>query len=260
MRPDSAASWPAGSKGLSVPAACGPVIWRSSAVRRGIAAVSAAIRPRCDSVSARSCGCVRSSAICGSGCSSDEKAGRSTASACGVCIASRAAVAPAGAAILADLRMPGALEALDAILQGVDGGPLTAPEAIEQLLSPPAGRDALQSPAGREAAPRFRLHLSAVRREQIESLHELGFVERRENVIFLGPPGVAKTHLAISLASATAQSGRRVYYGTFADLITSLEEAQAAGRLHARLKILRALDGHACVDARGAVVSAADLG
>jgi hypothetical protein len=37
--------------------------------------------------------------------------------------------------ILADLRMPGALEALDAILQGVDGGTLTAPEAIEQLLA-----------------------------------------------------------------------------------------------------------------------------
>ena len=37
--------------------------------------------------------------------------------------------------ILADLRMPGALEALDAILQGVDGGTLTATEAIEQLLA-----------------------------------------------------------------------------------------------------------------------------
>jgi DNA replication protein DnaC len=53
----------------------------------------------------------------------------------------------------------------------------------------------------------------------MESLHELGFVERRENVIFLGPPGVGKTHLAISLAIAAAQSGRRVYYGTLADLI-----------------------------------------
>src|SRR4051812_49264271 len=77
-----------------------------------------------------------------------------------------------------------------------------------------------------------------MRREQIESLHELGFLERRENVIFLGPPGVGKTHLAISLAIAAAQSGRRVYYGTLADLITSLEEAQAAGRLQARLNVL----------------------
>jgi DNA replication protein DnaC len=54
----------------------------------------------------------------------------------------------------------------------------------------------------------------SLRRDQMESLHELGFVERREHVVFLGPPGVGKTHLAISLAIAAAQSGRRVYYGT----------------------------------------------
>jgi DNA replication protein DnaC len=78
----------------------------------------------------------------------------------------------------------------------------------------------------------------SLRREQMESLHELGFVERRENVVFLGPPGVGKTHLAISLAIAAAQSGRRVYYGTLADLIASLEEAQAAGRLQVRFKVL----------------------
>ncbi len=74
--------------------------------------------------------------------------------------------------------------------------------------------------------------------EQIDSLHELGFLERKENVIFFGPPGVGKTHLAISLAIAAAQSGRRVYYGTLADIITSLEEAKAAGRLTHRLKTL----------------------
>jgi DNA replication protein DnaC len=78
----------------------------------------------------------------------------------------------------------------------------------------------------------------SIKREQIDSLHELGFLERKENVIFLGPPGVGKTHLAISLAIAAAQSGRRVYYGTLADLITSLEEAQAAGQLQHRLKVL----------------------
>ena len=44
--------------------------------------------------------------------------------------------------------------------------------------------------------------------------------------------------MAISLAIAAAQSGRRVYYGTLADLITSLEEAQQAGHLTQRLKTL----------------------
>jgi DNA replication protein DnaC len=74
--------------------------------------------------------------------------------------------------------------------------------------------------------------------EQIEALHELGFLERKENVVFLGPPGVGTTHLAISLAIAAAEHGRRVYYGTLADLIGSLEEAKAAGRLTHRLKTL----------------------
>ena len=50
--------------------------------------------------------------------------------------------------------------------------------------------------------------------------------------------GAGKTHLAISLAIAAAQRGRRVYYGTLVDLITSLEEAQAAGQLARRLAVL----------------------
>jgi DNA replication protein DnaC len=44
--------------------------------------------------------------------------------------------------------------------------------------------------------------------------------------------------LAIGLAIAAAQHGRRVYYGTLADLITSLEEAHAAGKLLHRMKTL----------------------
>ena len=78
----------------------------------------------------------------------------------------------------------------------------------------------------------------SIKREQVESLHELGFLDRQENVILLGPPGVGKTHLAISLAIAAAQSGRRVYYGTLAGLIESLTEAKAAGNLSRRLRVL----------------------
>ncbi len=150
--------------------------------------------------------------------------------------------------MLADLKMPGALEALDEILQGVDGGRLTAGEALERLLS---AQITLRNRRRLEAAMRSS-RLPAVKtlqefdftfqpsinRQQIESLHELGFLERRENVILLGPPGVGKTHLAISLAMAAAEKGRRVYYGTLSDLVTSLEEAQAAGQLVQRLKVL----------------------
>jgi DNA replication protein DnaC len=151
-------------------------------------------------------------------------------------------------AMLADLKMPGSLEELDPILQQVDSAKLTAGEAMEALL---AAQITLRNNRRLQAAMRssrlpaiktveefdFSFQPS-IRREQIDSLQELGFVERRENVVFLGPPGVGKTHLAIGLAIAAAQSGRRVYYGTLADLINSLEEAQASGRLQQRLKVL----------------------
>ena len=149
---------------------------------------------------------------------------------------------------LADLKMPGALEALDDILAGVDGGTLQSPAAIEALLG---AQIALRNNRRLQAAMRSsRLPIvktlrdfdftfqPSVKREQLESLHTLGFLERRENVVFLGPPGVGKTHLAISLAVAAAESGRRVYYGTLGDLIASLEEAQLAGRLLHRMKTL----------------------
>lgn len=152
------------------------------------------------------------------------------------------------AAQLADLKMPGALEALDDVLAGIEGGATTGAAAIEHLL---AAQIALRNSRRLEAAMRssrlpyvrtladfdFAFQPS-IKREQIDALHELGFLERQENVVFLGPPGVGKTHLAISLAIRAAESGRKIYFGTLTDLVDSLEEAKAAGRLDRRLKTL----------------------
>jgi DNA replication protein DnaC len=151
-------------------------------------------------------------------------------------------------AMLADLKLPGSLEAVDEVLRDADGGTLTAAEAIERLLGAQISlrnNRRLQTAMRASRLPAVKTLVDfdfsfqpSIKREQIESLHELGFVERKENVVLLGPPGVGKTHLAVSLAIAAAQSGRRVYYGTLAELITSLEEAQAAGRLARRLATL----------------------
>lgn len=66
-------------------------------------------------------------------------------------------------------------------------------------------------------------------RSRLADLKMPGALERREDVIFLGPPGLGKTYGAITLPIAAAQHGRRVHYGTLADLTTSLQEAQAPG-------------------------------
>jgi DNA replication protein DnaC len=148
---------------------------------------------------------------------------------------------------LADLKMPGSLEGLDAVLSQVDSG-LGAAEAISAVLGSQitlrnnrrlqAAMRSSRLPAVKTLSDFDFSFQPSLKREQIESLATLGFVERKENVVFLGPPGVGKTHLAIGLAIAAAQHGRRVYYGTLADLITSLEEAHAAGKLLHRMKTL----------------------
>ena len=147
-------------------------------------------------------------------------------------------------AMLADLKMPGALEAVDGILAQADSGAATAGEAIEQLLHAQialrnnrrlqTAMRASRLPAVKTLAQFDFAFQPSIKREQIESLHELGFLDRRENMIFLGPPGVGKTHLAI----AAAESGRRVYYGTLAGLIESLVDAKVAGQLSRRLRVL----------------------
>lgn len=59
----------------------------------------------------------------------------------------------------------------------------------------------------------------SLRREQIESLHELGFVERAGDRHFLGPPGVGQDAPGDQLGNRRGrQSGGRVYYGTLAEL------------------------------------------
>ena len=150
--------------------------------------------------------------------------------------------------MLADLKLLGALEAVDEILADADGGGLAAGEAVERLLHAQItlrNNRRLQTAMRSSRLPAIKTleqfdfaFQPSIQREQIESLHELGFLSRQENVIFLGPPGVGKTHLAISLAIAAAESGRRVYYGTLVNLIESLEQAKAAGQLARRLRVL----------------------
>ncbi len=104
-------------------------------------------------------------------------------------------------AMLADLKMPGALEAVDGILAQADSGAATAGEAIEQLLDAQialrnnrrlqTAMRASRLPAVKTLGQFDFAFQPSIKREQIESLHELGFLDRRENVIFLGPPSRA---------------------------------------------------------------------
>ena len=58
----------------------------------------------------------------------------------------------------------------------------------------------------------------------VMELFDLTFLSKKENVLFLGPPGVGKTHLAISLAIKACHHGFKVYFTTMDTLIRKLKE------------------------------------
>jgi len=58
----------------------------------------------------------------------------------------------------------------------------------------------------------------------VMSLFDLDFIGKKENVIFLGPPGVGKTHLATALAIKACYSGISIYFTTMADIIGKLKQ------------------------------------
>lgn len=68
-------------------------------------------------------------------------------------------------------------------------------------------------------------------RAQIQELASLGFVERAENVVLLGPSGTGKTHLAIAFGLLAASKGWKVRFTSAADLVMALEAAQRQGRM-----------------------------
>ena len=78
----------------------------------------------------------------------------------------------------------------------------------------------------------------SIDQSQIRELRTLRFVHEAGNVVFLGPPGVGKTHLAIALTVEAVRAGFSAQYITAHDLISDLGKAAREGRLDRRLRSL----------------------
>jgi DNA replication protein DnaC len=149
---------------------------------------------------------------------------------------------------LVALRMPRALEVLDATVRRIEQGEIDGIEALDQLLVEEltirenrrvktalvmARLNTIKTLAGFDFS--FQPSLD---RNRVLALAELTFIDRAEVVHLLGPPGTGKSHLAVALAVEAVKAGRSVAFATLADLIASLAKAERDGSLRERLRYL----------------------
>lgn len=73
-------------------------------------------------------------------------------------------------------------------------------------------------------------------KKQILGYQSLSFIERKENIVFLGPSGVGKSHLAMSLGHQAISKGLKTRFITAADLMLQLSAAKSQGKLDHYLK------------------------
>ena len=149
---------------------------------------------------------------------------------------------------LVALKMPRALEMLDATLRRVEQGEVTWIEALDQLLI-----EELTLRDNRRVSTALRMsRLTTVKtlagfdfafqpsldRNRILALAELKFIDRTEVVHLLGPPGTGKSHLATALAVEAVKAGKSVAFATLAEIVTALAKAEREGTLRERLRFL----------------------
>ena len=73
-------------------------------------------------------------------------------------------------------------------------------------------------------------------RKVVRELAGVSFIERTENVVLLGPPGVGKTHLAIALGVKAVEAGYSVLFLTLESLMGRLVRARHENRLDRTLQ------------------------
>jgi DNA replication protein DnaC len=97
-------------------------------------------------------------------------------------------------------------------------------------------------PVVRELADFDFSALPGLNKALILDLAQGDYLRQHQSIIFIGNPGLGKTHLAIALARAACRQGRRVHFWTAAGLVGELLQAQDEHRLHRLIASTRKLD------------------
>jgi len=149
---------------------------------------------------------------------------------------------------LVSLKMKNTLEILDNYLERALKDDLNIVEVLDHILSEEAAnkrRRAYETqlmtsgfPLKKELKEFDFTFQPSIDKRQIDELATMRFLENGENIVFLGPPGVGKTHLATALGMVAANHRRSTYYINCHLLIEQLKKAHFENRLPDKLRIL----------------------
>lgn len=147
---------------------------------------------------------------------------------------------------LLKLRLQKSAERLEAMLQQAANEDLPYADFLEQVLGEEVAAKTAKNISMRTAMARFPFvkpletfdfsYQPSIDKRQVQTLASCHYIEHGDNVIVLGPPGVGKTHLAVSLGIKAIEAGYRVLFTSAAHLIAALSKALAEGRLDEKLK------------------------
>jgi len=149
------------------------------------------------------------------------------------------------AGLLEKLKMESLAAQLDALLEQAAKRDLSLREFLTEALQTEWSGRNLKTTEGRMRLARFPWIKTlegfdfsfqpSIDRKVVRELAGLAFIGRAESVIFLGPPGVGKTHLAIALGVKAVEAGYSTLFLTLEELNLRLARARATGRLEAVL-------------------------
>jgi DNA replication protein DnaC len=149
---------------------------------------------------------------------------------------------------LLKLKLGRMAELLDSVAEEASQRGQTHVEFLDNLLEEEAAVRAQRTLAVKTALAHFPAmktlasfdfsYQPSIDEKRIRTLATGRFVANGENVVFLGPPGVGKTHLAIALGLEAVARGYSVYFLTVADLVDQLVKDMEDHRLTERLRAL----------------------
>jgi DNA replication protein DnaC len=148
---------------------------------------------------------------------------------------------------LKKLRLPAMIDMLDSYVKQAASSGMSYMDFLSGLVSEEVRHKEQRAVQSRIKSARFPVLKSlddfdyafqpSVNRKKLAELSSLRFIDNKENILFLGPPGIGKTHLSTGLGVRACESGYKVLFTTLNDMVSTLMASMADNSFPSKLRI-----------------------